>query len=56
MLCVILVPRWGTMQSVTCESEGREEFFVHVVWLIGEYASSTLDKRCTTEIIDQYVT
>ena len=41
----------GTRRNV---GDGREEFFVHVVWVIGEYAGPTLDPRCTNEIIDQY--
>ena len=34
--------------------EGKEEFFVHVVWLIGECPSPLADARCTPEMIDQY--
>ena len=34
--------------------QGKEEFFVHIVWVIGEFAGPTLDPRCTPEIIDQY--
>eukprot|EP00051_Salpingoeca_urceolata_P011857 m.147409 g.147409 ORF g.147409 m.147409 type:complete len:263 (+) comp17285_c1_seq1:1974-2762(+) len=34
--------------------EGKEEFFVHVVWIIGEYAAASSDPRCTTEILEQY--
>ncbi|XP_077993899.1 AP-5 complex subunit zeta-1-like [Glandiceps talaboti] len=33
---------------------GREDFFIHMVWIIGEYCSSTYDDRCTPEIISKY--
>ncbi|XP_070580171.1 AP-5 complex subunit zeta-1-like isoform X1 [Ptychodera flava] len=32
----------------------REDFFIHVVWLIGEYCSSAYDERCIPETISKY--
>ncbi|EDQ92593.1 uncharacterized protein MONBRDRAFT_22395 [Monosiga brevicollis MX1] len=31
-------------------ANGREEFFSHLVWIVGEYASPQLDERCDTSI------
>ncbi|XP_074647324.1 AP-5 complex subunit zeta-1-like [Tubulanus polymorphus] len=31
----------------------NEEFFVHMVWIVGEYASQAYDSRCTSEVISQ---
>ena len=33
---------------------GREEFFLHIVWVVGEYASAQQDERCDTTIMVQY--
>eukprot|EP00730_Choanoeca_flexa_P003813 TRINITY_DN11512_c0_g1_i2.p1 TRINITY_DN11512_c0_g1~~TRINITY_DN11512_c0_g1_i2.p1 ORF type:complete len:504 (+),score=109.48 TRINITY_DN11512_c0_g1_i2:1101-2612(+) len=30
---------------------GREEFFLHIVWIIGEYTSPQLDERCDTKVM-----
>lgn len=35
-------------------SEGREDFFLHVVWIIGEYTSPELDERCDTSVMVLY--
>ncbi|XP_030839970.1 AP-5 complex subunit zeta-1 [Strongylocentrotus purpuratus] len=34
--------------------DGKEDFFSHVVWIIGQYTASMHDKRCTMEIISGY--
>ncbi|XP_063961965.1 AP-5 complex subunit zeta-1-like [Lytechinus pictus] len=34
--------------------DGKEDFFSHVVWIIGQYTASMYDKRCTMEIITGY--
>eukprot|EP00040_Diaphanoeca_grandis_P009264 m.48195 g.48195 ORF g.48195 m.48195 type:complete len:804 (-) comp20688_c0_seq1:131-2542(-) len=33
---------------------GKEEFFIHVLWVIGEYAGSSVDPRCTSETVDKF--
>ncbi|XP_065898353.1 AP-5 complex subunit zeta-1-like isoform X2 [Dysidea avara] len=35
-------------------SQAKEEFFLHTVWLIGEYASSSYDSRCTTRVLVKF--
>ena len=32
----------------------RRQFFVHVVWIVGEYAAPSLDPRCNTTVMVQY--
>jgi hypothetical protein len=35
-------------------SDGKEHYFVHLIWIIGEYAASQYDSRCTTELLVKY--
>lgn len=30
------------------------QFFVHIVWIVGEYAAPSLDARCNTAVMVQY--
>ncbi|XP_072167976.1 AP-5 complex subunit zeta-1-like [Diadema setosum] len=34
--------------------KGKEDFFAHVVWIIGQYTASMYDRRCTMELIIIY--
>ncbi|XP_038068818.1 AP-5 complex subunit zeta-1-like [Patiria miniata] len=33
---------------------GKEDFFTHMVWIIGDYTSTTYDSRCNTEVIIKF--
>ncbi|XP_072028896.1 AP-5 complex subunit zeta-1-like isoform X2 [Amphiura filiformis] len=33
---------------------GNEDFFLHVVWVVGEYTSTSYDKRCSTDTIIKF--
>ncbi|XP_022102411.1 AP-5 complex subunit zeta-1-like [Acanthaster planci] len=33
---------------------GKEDFFTHVVWIIGDYSSTAYDSRCNTEVIIKF--
>eukprot|EP00041_Stephanoeca_diplocostata_P027867 m.777511 g.777511 ORF g.777511 m.777511 type:complete len:811 (+) comp23265_c1_seq6:330-2762(+) len=35
-------------------SDERENFFIHIVWLLGEYTGSNRDPRCTPAITDEF--
>ncbi|XP_062507913.1 AP-5 complex subunit zeta-1-like [Corticium candelabrum] len=34
--------------------DGKEHYFVHLIWIIGEYTASQYDSRCTTELLVKY--
>ncbi|XP_030646849.1 AP-5 complex subunit zeta-1 isoform X2 [Chanos chanos] len=38
----------------TANIYSKEDFYTHMVWVIGEYLSVTYDSRCTVELITSY--
>ncbi|EGD82332.1 hypothetical protein PTSG_02995 [Salpingoeca rosetta] len=44
----------GFIRNRNNAASGGEEFFVHLVWIIGEHASPLSDPRCTTDLMVIY--
>ncbi|XP_064653318.1 AP-5 complex subunit zeta-1-like [Lineus longissimus] len=40
----------GSLRNIS----GKEDFFVHMIWIVGEYLSEDYDKKCTPEIVSKY--
>ncbi|XP_013416069.1 AP-5 complex subunit zeta-1 [Lingula anatina] len=39
----------GQIRNIT----DKEDFFIHLVWVVGEYTSATYDPRCTPELVSK---
>ena len=42
------------MSLIKCDLIERLQFFVHVVWLIGQYASASSDQRCNARLLLEF--